>query len=353
MRILITKMTAAVASLALTSGAAFCQTSDVTLRVACYGGVFTTIQKKYVADTFTSRTGIKVQFIDGNPSDHVAKLLASKGRAPPFDVVYLDDDIQANAIAAVTLEKLDPNIVTNLRFVYDEAQNTNGYGPGMLFYSTGIAYNVEKLKEAGIPEPTSAADLWNPKFAKRIAVPDISYGPGRDFLVIASRLNDGDERTLEKGIDKIAQLMAESYPNSSATLEALFQSGNVWVSWWVNGRAWGLIDKGAPLRYILPKEGGVAHMTTIDLVIGTPHSKEAQMYINMTLDPLAQLGQANEIPYGPTNRLLVDVMKAYPNLSKKFPASPQDIKSLYRVNWDAFSKGYSKAVGLWNRKVIK
>jgi len=77
------------------------------------------------------------------------------------------------------------------------------------------------------------------------------------------------------------------------------------------------------------------------------------MYINMTVDLLAQLGQANEIPYGPTNKLLLDVMNAYPNLSKKFPASPQDIKSPYRVDWDSFSKNYSKAIDLWNRRVVK
>src|SRR5262249_13875562 len=92
--------------------------------------------------------------------------------------------------------------------------------------------------------------------------------------------------------------------------------------------------------------------TTIDLVLGSQHSKEAQLFINAVLDPLAQLGQANEIPYGPTNRVLAPVLAAYPELAKKFPSSPEDIAKLLTVNWPVFNAHYEAAVDLWNRKVI-
>ena len=35
-------------------------------------------------------------------------------------------------------------------------------------------------------------------------------------------------------------------------------SGEVWIVPWTNGRTWGLIDKGLPLGFVLPKEGGYA-----------------------------------------------------------------------------------------------
>ena len=329
------------------------QQSTVTLRIANYGGAFTASQKKYAADVFSQRTGIKIEFIDGNPKDHLAKMIASKGRETPYDVVYLDDDIQASAIAAGVVQKLDPAQVPNLKHVYEEAKQKQGYGPGMIFYSIGIAYNTEKLKAAGIPEPTSWADLWDPKLAGHVAVPDLSTIMGRDFLVAAARLNGGDERTLEKGIDKIATLKAHSYYTSSATLRTQFQAGDVWVAPWINGRAWGMTDEGFPMRYILPKEGGFGNMTVIDVASGTKFPKEAHMYLNFVLDPLPQLGQAYEIPYGPTNKLMAPVLAAYPELSKKFPASPEDLKQLYLVDWTAFNKNYQKAIDLWNRQVIK
>src|SRR5205823_5970110 len=96
-------------------GALAQQQSAVTLRIANYGGAFTASQKKYAADVFSQRTGIKIEFIDGNPKDHLAKMIASKGREAPYDVVYLDDDIQASAIAAGVVQKLDPAQVPNLK----------------------------------------------------------------------------------------------------------------------------------------------------------------------------------------------------------------------------------------------
>jgi putative spermidine/putrescine transport system substrate-binding protein len=326
---------------------------EVTLRVGNYGGSFTATQKKYAADIFTQRTGIKIQFIDGNPTDHLAKMLASKGREAPYDVVYLDDDVQAKAAEAGVLAKLDPAQVPNLKHLYDEAKNKSGYGPGILFFSIGIAYNVEKLKQAGITDVTSWNDLWNPKLAGRVAVPDLSTIMGRNFLVASARLNGGSEKDVMKGISKISELKAHSYYTSSATLATLFQSGDVWAAPWINGRAWGMIDKGAPMKFVLPKEGGYGNMTTIDVVAGTKLSKEAQAYVDFVLDPLPQLGQANDVPYGPTNKTLAPVLAAYPELSKKFPASPADLKKLYLVDWATYNKAHDGAVEAWNRTVIK
>ncbi len=338
------------ASLCLVS-ASFAQ--EVTLRVGNYGGAFTATQKKYAADVFTQRTGIKVQFIDGNPTDHLAKMIAGKGREVPYDVVYLDDDIQAKAADAGVLAKLDPALVPNLKNLYDEAKNKSGYGPGILFYSIGIAYNVEKFKQAGISEVTSWNDLWDPKLAGRVAVPDLSTIMGRNFLVASARLNGGSEKDPLKGVSRIATLKAHSYYTSSATLATLFQSGDVWAAPWINGRAWGMIDKGAPMKFILPKEGGYGNMTTIDVVAGTKLSKEAQAYVDFVLDPLPQLGQANDVPYGPANKTLAPVLAAYPEMSKKFPSSPADLKKLVLVDWAAYNKLHDNSVEAWNRTVIK
>jgi putative spermidine/putrescine transport system substrate-binding protein len=345
------KVAVAVIVALATAGAATAQ-SGGTLRVANYGGLFTATQKKYVSDLFTERTGVRVEYIDANPTDHLAKLIATKGRQPPFDVAYLDDIVQAQAIESGFMQRLDPAIVTNLKFIYDSAKNKDGYGPAMIFYSVGIAYNTKKYAEAGIPAPTSWGDLFDPRIAGKVIAPDLSTAMGRDFLVAAARLQGGDENSLEKGVGKIAQLKAQSYPSSSATIEALMQSGQVWVAPWVNGRAWGLTDKGEPIRYILPKEGGFAGATTIDVIKGTMMPKEAQEYVNLVLDPLAQLGQANEIPYGPTNRLLAPILAAYPDLAKKFPASPDDVRKLYVINWAVFNKNFSRINELWNRKVL-
>ena len=121
-------------------------------------------------------------------------MLAARGRQPPFDVVLLDDAVQDAAIKAGVLAKLDPELVPNLRKLYPRARNPQGYGPYAIFYSIGIVYNKDKLKAAGIAEPTSWADLFNPKLAGHISIPDISLPQGRRL-----RREDGAAQRRQRG----------------------------------------------------------------------------------------------------------------------------------------------------------
>lgn len=326
--------------------------SDVTLRIANYGGQFTITQRKYAGELFTRRTGVKIQYIDANPVDHLAKMIASRGREPPYDVVYLDLDVQANAIKAGVLQKLDPALVPNLKFVYDSAKNKEGYGPGMMIYTIGIAYNPAKFKEAGIPAPTSWNDLWDPRLAGKVMIPDISTIQGRIFLIQSAKMNGGDEHSLDKGIEKIAQLNYHSIYTSTVQLEALFPTGDIWAAPMADGRAWGMIEKGASLVFIRPKEGAGVGMGMLDVVKGTKHPKEAHAYINTVLDPFPQLAQAYDIPYGPTNSVLAPVLAAYPDLSKKFTSSLDELHQAYMADWKTYNENQGQVLELWNRKVL-
>lgn len=328
------------------------QKSDVTLKVGTYGGAFDDILMKYAGNLFTARTGVKIQLIDANADDHLAKLIASRGRESPYDMVFLDDGIQVKAIAAGVLGKMNESEVPNLKYVYDDVKNKDGYGPAMDLYSCGIAYNVDKFKAAGIPAPTSWADLWKPQLAGHVGVPALDSTMGQCLLAAAERLAGGDESTPDKGIAKIAEIKAQSYPGSSTTITTLLASGDIWIVPWLNGRVWNLIDAGQPLGYVLPKEGGYRGMTMIDVTAGTKHRAEALAFINEILGPLFGLGMATEYPYGPTNELLAPVLAAYPQMSKKFPASPADLKKLNPINWAVFNSMLPKAIDMWDRQVI-
>src|SRR3954471_18826241 len=153
----------AATALVLTAGSSAApaqQRPDITLKVASFAGPFGEALQKYAFDLYTKRTGIKVEVQFANPADFLAKMIASRGREAPFDIVCLDDDVTAAAIDAGVVAKLDPGIVTNLKHLYPEAVNKDGYGATMFFYSVGIAFNKDKLKQAGIPEPKSWKDLW-------------------------------------------------------------------------------------------------------------------------------------------------------------------------------------------------
>ena len=326
--------------------------SDVTLRIGCYGGVFTEVQKKFVGDLFTERTGVKVQFIDASPKTHLAKLLAGRQQpTPPYDLVYLDEDVQVEGIDAGLFDKIDPQRVPNLKMLYPGTANDKDFGPAIVMASIGIAYNEEKLKAAGIPAPTSWTDLWDPRLAGHVAVPSIDNVIGRVFIVAATKVAGADDKRLDLGLDKIAEIKAQSYYISSTDLQAKFQSGDVWVAPWINGRAWGMATRGAPIRFVLPKEGGYADFGTLDVVKGTPHEAEAQAYLDFVLNPLSQLAQAYELSYGPPNSALKGVMADYPDLAKTFPASFDDLNALNHIDWRGFARQYAHLFDLWNRRI--
>ncbi|HTV37003.1 MAG TPA: extracellular solute-binding protein, partial [Xanthobacteraceae bacterium] len=295
--------------------------------------------------------GVKIEWTHGNPSDFFAKMLAARGRAAPFDVVLLDDAVQDAAIRAGVLAKLDPALVPNLNELYPRARNAQGYGPYAILYSIGIVYNKDKLKAAGIAEPDSWQDLWNPKLAGHISVPDISLPQGADFVMKMAQLNGGNEANLIPGLAKIAQIKANSYYTSSNTLGQQLASGDVWVSVWTSGRAWAMINQGYPLGYVIPKEGSVLGIDTVDMVAGTTHPKKAQEFINMQIDPLSQLGWAIEMAYGPSNATLKSVFDAYPKLAQTMPSSDADLSKLYSPNWGLYNAHLQEATDYWNRNV--
>jgi putative spermidine/putrescine transport system substrate-binding protein len=276
-------------------------------------------------------------------------MIASRGRAAPYDVVCLDDDVTAQAIDAGVLQKLDPAIVTNLKNLYPEALNKDGYGPALFFFSFGIAYNEQKLKQAGVPIPTSWSDLWEPSLAGHISVPDLANIQGRDFVIEAARLNGGTEATPAKGIAKIAQIKAQSYYVASSTLQAQLESGDVWVAPWNNMRAAAMKERGLPIGYVIPKEGSIGNTDTVNLAAGSAHPKEAQLLINYMLAPLAELGMSRSLPTGPTNMLLAAVVAADPKLAKEAPATPEEHAKLFLPNWSAFNTQMKDANDLWNR----
>ena len=321
---------------------------DVTLRITTNGGDFEQFETRYLADRFTAETGIKIEWVEANPPDELQKLIASRGRPVPFDVAQLDDKTQPEAIAAGTLAKIDPAIVTNLSKLYDAAKQPDGYGPARLFWSWGLLYNEKAFRENGIPAPTSWEDLWNPKLAGKIAIADITGPGGVDFVLKAAQLAGGNETNLAPGLEKIAKLKVQSFFSSSNDIRTKLLSGDVWVAPWNNGRSWALIDSGFPGKFIYPKEGGFLHTTTADVVAGTKHPREAQLFINYSLDPLFQLAILY-FPYGPVNKSLDQVLSDYPDLAKKVPTS--SLAQLSVPNWKAVFSNYGALVDQWNRIV--
>ena len=133
----------------------------VTLRVATFGGPWRDDLAKNLAPKIEALGG-KVEFIIGSPQDNLAKLIAARGREPPFDVVEILDAQVDQVIEGGLIVPLDYAAIPNAGQIEPWQRMPNAIG----IWTTQevICYDKGKFAELGIPPPTTYKDLANPSW---------------------------------------------------------------------------------------------------------------------------------------------------------------------------------------------
>src|SRR6185369_777102 len=160
----------------------------VTLRVATYGGPWKDGLQALIA-TEMEKLGAKVEFTTGPPSAHLAKLIAARGKAPPFDLTEVDEPSAPLFLRADVLQKYDVAKLPNAAGLVSPIAKDGRLVPDWVF-EDGVVYNADKFKELGLPKPTRYRDLLDPKLKGRVGVPDISSNLGL-FVVLGFALDSG------------------------------------------------------------------------------------------------------------------------------------------------------------------
>ena len=200
----------------------------VTVKLATFGGKWRDIVDKYVAKPFEAEGG-KLEYVIGQPAQNMAKLVAARGQAAPFDVFETMDNFLPGLAQGGFVDPLDLQKIPNVRDVVSPAYVDSGK---VMVWITeeGIVYNVEKFKELGIPKPTRYSDLLNPKLKGRVSVPDIGAGGAIPAIVGMAYETGGNETSIDAALDLIAKIDAKSYWSSSSNLQTMLTNGDVWAA---------------------------------------------------------------------------------------------------------------------------
>lgn len=267
----------------------------VELTVSSFGGTYDEVFQKYVVDPFVAdHPNVTVKIA---PYTGVTKL--GQGGGNNLDVVQLDDFDLIDAGNNGYLAALEEDKVEHWGDLYPQAflegKDGETYGLVNVFGSWGIAYNPNE-----VDKPESWNDLLDPSLKGKVTLMS-QWIP--DMLLFAETTGANYET-----MDSVWQMYTDLTPSvaqyytSFSAPESLFETGEVYIGSWFDGRANALKAAGKDIDFVIPKEGGALIRSGLGVLESSENKELAQELINYSLKPAAQEGFAKELYYGPTNQ---------------------------------------------------
>lgn len=313
-----------------------------TLVSTIFGGKFEEEYRKAIVTPFMKKEGVEVKLQYGDGSQWLTSALVNR-EAPEIDLLWLAYPQNVQAINEGLCQDLKVEEIPNLKDV--ESAWYEGFkrqGVGLDYASFGIGYRTDLVKT----EPTSWADLWNPEYQGKIALPDITASGGYETLIMAAIAHGGSVENIEPGFEALKKLRpgVRKFYKSNPEATQLLERGEVAVAAWFDGRTWGLADKGVKAKWVAPKEGAAAAMVSYHIPTKTRDAELCKRFIDFAISREAQEGFCNAMQYGPVNKTAVLTGQA----KERVPP----LSSLKVIDWFAVVPNLGPWLERWNREVV-
>jgi putative spermidine/putrescine transport system substrate-binding protein len=318
-----------------------------TIYVGGAGGSNEKLFKEQIIPPFEARTGAKVVYVPGNSTDILAKLQAQKGKQE-ISVALIDDGPMYQAVGQGLCAKVEDSGA--IKELYPNARMVGDKSVGIGFIATGLAYNKEQFAKHGWKAPTSWQDLTDAKYKQKVVIPPISNGYGLLTLLMMAKLNGGGETNIDPGFEIMSKKVAPNvlaWEPSPGKMAQMLQTGEAALAVWGNGRVQAVVDQGAPVEFVYPKEGAVALMVAGCVVDGAPQSKLGQQFLQHVVSAESQALLAQVVGFGPVNK----TTKLAPEIAKKVVFGPEKVNALISPNYDIVNAKRAEWTKRWDRAV--
>ncbi len=270
---------------------------------------------------FEEETGIKLVYdvFDSNEVLETKLLAGNTG----YDVVVPSGSFLARQIKAGVFQKLDKSKLPNLKYVWEDiARQTarydpdNAYSINYMWGTTGIGYNVDKVKE--VLGPDAPVDSWalvfDPKNMEKLAQCGVHFLDAPTELIPAALNYIGEdpdskdpavirkaEPVLQAVRPYVRKFHSSEYINALANGEicvAIGWSGDVLQA---RDRA-AEADNGVTVEYSIPKEGAMLWFDQMAIPADAPNPDGAHKFLNFILDPKNIAAASNYVYYANGNK---------------------------------------------------
>jgi len=241
----------------------------------------------------------KCKVIQDYYSDNEELLAKLAAGAKGYDILVPTGNALASLVRQGALLPLDKKLIPNLKNVNPAYLNTpfdpgNRYSVPYAYTVTLIGYNVEKMRQLGLPTDTWAV-IFEPKYLARVKGRVTVLDSQRELMAAALKyLGYSANDTVEAHWYRAEQLILRAKPywaafNSSSYIKEL-TVGNIWlVHGYSNDMFQAQNDAKAAKRkftigFSIPKEGAVLALDNMVIHKDAPRPDLAHKFINFMLD---------------------------------------------------------------------
>ncbi len=321
------------------------------LTVASWGGTYQDAQREIYFRPFAEQSGKKVldESYDGGYGVLQAKVQAGN---PNWDVVQVEAEDLVRGCNDGLFEKLDWQKLGGKEAFFDDA--VNDCGVGGIVWSTAIAYDANKLKEA----PQSWADFWDvnkfpgkrslrkgPKYTLEFAL--LADGVAKEDLYKVLATPEGVDRAFKK-LDELKPHLV--WWEAGAQPLQLLASGEVVMASAYNGRITGINrSEGKNFRVVWP--GSIYAVDSWVILKGAANKDAGMDLIAFASRAENQVKLPKYVAYGLPNKQAAQEVPA--DLAAELPTTEANLKDAIALDvdfWVDNSEELTKRFNAWLAK---
>lgn len=310
------------------------------LVVGIWGGAQERITREHIAKPLQEQYGVEIEFVLGGTVERRARAYAERGR-PSFDVLYLNIFESRQAVKDGVTQAANPD-VAGFDDLYDLAR-IGGYG--VAFNAITPVYD----KTMASSPITSWKDLWRDEFKGKLAWPSYPGAQGTAALVMAARLNGGDEHNIAPGFEALKALKPfAAFQGSQSQLYGMFDADQVAASVEFGSFTQKYADsQNADIVVSDPAEGMPVALNVACITVGTQNQALAEAWVSLHLSQACQRAYAEETYYGPT----IKSLQLPPELAAKCVYGPEQVARLIDFDWDHIIAQQAAWTSRFNREI--
>jgi len=307
-----------------------------------YAGIFKDNYAAVVTDPFGG-----VQYADtGNSAQMLGTLRAQKAD-PQIDVVVMDVTTAALACAEGLVEPLTAAEFPVFAELDPMARPAGGAcGPAVTYDHLVLIYDTKSVPTA----PAGFAALWDPANRGQIALSAPPNIQGLAMTAVLAHAMTGDWHNATPvwpRLRELAPLVQTFLPTPDGYTMILNDQVRYATGW--NARAQLYADQSqGRIGVVLPSEGTVFQINTINIVANAPHRARAAQFVAHALSAPVQAAFTERMFYGPTNAHAAPA----PAALARTAMAPEYRSRIVGVDWDEMIRLREPWNQRWRREVI-